>query len=106
MNARVVNVEVMMPAVVRLGDQDTGHGCYPPRANNGSCSTVFADGKLIHRKGDSWNVHSCPDNPPHDATLSGGSGTVMVEGAAVGRVGDSVSCGGAAAQGSSTVFAG
>jgi uncharacterized Zn-binding protein involved in type VI secretion len=38
--------------------------------------------------------------------MASGSGTVFVNGKALARVGDSVACGSAAAQGSSNVFAG
>ena len=36
-----------MPAVTRLGDLCTGHGCYPPRPNITAASTVFVNGKNL-----------------------------------------------------------
>lgn len=94
-----------MPAVVRLGDQCTGHGCFPPRVNDSASGNVFVNGIGAHRVGDHWVVHCC-GIPCHDSSMAAGSGTVFVNGKALARVGDSVACGSAAAQGSSNVFAG
>lgn len=94
-----------MPAVVRLGDQCTGHGCFPPRVNDSASGNVFINGIGAHRVGDHWVTHCC-GIPCHDSAMASGSGTVFVNGKALARVGDSVACGSAAAQGSSNVFAG
>ena len=93
-----------MPAAVRLGDNDTGHGCYPPRQNISGASKTVINGKPAHREGDAWPPHSCPNTSPHDGKTSSGSPNVMVEGKASARVGDSISCGGACASGSPNVF--
>lgn len=94
-----------MPAVVRQGDQCSGHGCFPPRPNDQGSPNVFVNGLPAHRQGDHWASHCC--GPVcHDSTLSGGSGTVFVNGLPLARVGDAVACGSVAAQGSGTVFAG
>lgn len=48
-----------MPATVRLGDQCTGHGCFPPRVNDSASSDVFVNGIGVHRVGDHWVEHCC-----------------------------------------------
>ncbi|WP_294948248.1 PAAR domain-containing protein [Sulfurivirga sp.] len=94
-----------MPAVARLGDSCTGHGCYPPRENTGASSDVFINGRGAHRAGDGWASHCC--GPPcHGGSLAAGSSSVFVNGRALGRVGDPVDCGSAVATGSPDVFAG
>lgn len=94
-----------MPAVARLGDLCSGHGCWPPRPNDEASSTVFVNGRGAHRQGDHWVTHCCFSSC-HDSYLSGGSGTVFVEGKPLGRVGDAVACGSVVAQGSGDVFSG
>jgi len=47
-----------MPAVVRLGDNSCGHGCFPPRPNVEASPNVFVNSKGAHRLGDAWAVHS------------------------------------------------
>lgn len=95
-----------MPAVTRLGDICTGHGCFPPRPSTGASGNVFANGIAVHRQGDSWAAHGCPSCAPHGGNLSSGSGTVFANGKQLGRIGDPVDCGSSVADGSSTVFAG
>lgn len=94
-----------MPAVVRMGDMCTGHACFPPRLNDGGSSNVFINGIGAHRQGDHWLLHKC-GKAIHDGTMQGGSGSVYVNGKPLARVGDMVSCGSAAAMGSSNVFCG
>lgn len=94
-----------MPAVTRLGDNCTGHGCWPPRPNNQASPNVFVNGIAVHRQGDGWAVHCC--GPAcHAGNLASGSATVYVNGKQCGRVGDPVNCGSTAAEGSPNVFAG
>lgn len=93
-----------MPAITRLGDNCTGHGCFPPRANISASSTVFVNGIGAHRQGDSWGVHCCGTSC-HDSSLSSGSSTVFVNGKALGRIGDSIGCGSIVSEGSGNVFA-
>lgn len=95
-----------MPAITRLGDVCTGHGCWPSRPSSGASATVFADGIAVHRLGDGWAPHTCPSIPEtHAGALASGSPTVFADGVAVGRIGDAVSCGSSVATGSGTVFA-
>lgn len=95
-----------MPAVARLSDPCTGHGCFPPRGNSGASSNVFVNGRGAHRQGDAYPPHACPGCAPHSGALAGGSSTVFVNGKPLGRIGDAVSCGGSVAAGSSNVSAG
>jgi uncharacterized Zn-binding protein involved in type VI secretion len=94
-----------MPAVVRLGDNCSGHGCYPARQNVQASNNVFVNGRGVHRLGDAWATHCCGVSC-HDGTASSGSSTVFVNGKPICRVGDSVSCGSTMAEGSNNVFAG
>ena len=95
-----------MPAVARLGDTCTGHGCFPSRPCTGASGDVFVNGKAVHRQGDAWAPHGCADCVPHASSLAAGSATVIVNGRQLGRVGDPVACGSAVAEGSANVFAG
>ncbi|MCG8639139.1 MAG: hypothetical protein MI862_05360 [Desulfobacterales bacterium] len=47
-----------MPAVHRLSDSCTGHGCWPPRTNAGASTTVFVNNRGAHRVGDPWKPHA------------------------------------------------
>nr|WP_275098118.1 PAAR domain-containing protein [Sedimenticola hydrogenitrophicus] len=96
-----------MPAVTRLGDQCTGHGCWPSRPNVEASPDVFANGIAAHRQGDAWAAHTCPSIPEtHASVLAAGSGSVFVNGRQLARIGDPVACGSACSQGSPDVFAG
>lgn len=95
-----------MPAITRLGDTCTGHGCWPARSSSGGSADVRIDGIPVHRVGDGWSAHTCPAIPEtHASVLATGSPTVFANGHAVGRIGDAVACGSAVASGSATVFA-
>lgn len=95
-----------MPAVSRLGDFDTGHGCFPPRPNNSASGNVFTNGIATHRQDDGWHPHCCPNNGCHGSVTSSGSSSVFVNGRPIARIGDPVACGSTIAQGSGNVFAG
>ena len=94
-----------MPAATRLGDQCTGHGCFPPRINDQGSSNVNINGTPAHRQGDHWVTHCCGDSC-HDSSGAAGSGTVFINGMPAVRIGDPIGCGSAVAQGSSNVFIG
>ena len=81
-----------MPAIVRLGDLCTGHGCWPSRPNSSASPNVYIGGLPAHRKGDSWTPHCCGPSC-HGGVTSSGSSTIMVNNKPVARVGDPVSCG-------------
>lgn len=96
-----------MPAVSRLGDTCTGHGCWPPRPSTGASPNVFINAIAAHRQGDAWAAHTCPTIPEtHASVLAAGSTTVFANGKQLARIGDPVACGSSIAQGSANVFAG
>lgn len=95
-----------MPAVSMLNDVCSGHGCWPSRTNDTASSTVFAEGRGIHRQSDHWSTHCCPNNGCHDSILSVGSSTVYVNGLQCSRIGDPIECGSIVMTGASTVYAG
>lgn len=98
-----------MPAVTRINlDASTGHGCFVPRPNtpNGS-PDVIVNGQGAVRVSDAWPPHTCPSIPAtHEGSQSSGSETVFVNGLALARIGDSISCGDAVAAGSPDVICG
>lgn len=96
-----------MPGIVRVGDNCTGHSCYPPRAAVSGSRNVYVNGKYTHRQTDLWAVHCCGSPPScHSGALVEGSGTVFVNGLQVARQGDPVSCGSKGMECSRNVFAG
>lgn len=96
-----------MPAVTRLGDSCSGHGCWPPRASSGASPDVYVNGIAAHRQSDGWAAHTCPAIPEtHGSSLAAGSATVFANGLQLGRIGDPVACGSSVAAGSPDVFAG
>ena len=96
-----------MPAVARLADLCTGHGCWPARPNAEGSPDVFVNRRPAHRQQDAWLPHTCPDIPEtHASVQAAGSRTVYVNGRQLARIGDPVACGSAVATGSPDVFAG
>lgn len=96
-----------MPKVTRQEDNTTGHGCFVPRPGSAQASSdVFAEQSPIVRVGDAYPAHICPSIPAvHGGSLSSGSPNVFVNDRAMGRTGDSISCGDRTSQGANTVFA-
>jgi Uncharacterized conserved protein len=97
-----------MPGAARLGDMDTGHGPYPPRACTEGSGNVLVNGLPFHRQKDAWGVH-CSRIPPvecHTSVLQRGSGSVFVNGRQAGRIDDPIECGGTVATGSGNVIVG
>lgn len=92
-----------MPAVTRLGDLDTGHGCFPPRPNNQASPDVFVNGIAVHRETDGWSTHCCGPSC-HASVLAKGSSTIFINGLPAARIGDPVACGSIVAEGSPNVF--
>ena len=76
-----------MPAVTRVGDNNTGHDACPPTALSSGSPNV-------------------PAHAPHVGNIAAGAPHVFINGKAVGRIGDPVSCGGSVAVGSPNVFIG
>tara|TARA_E500000178_G_C17033545_1_gene761973 strand:+ start:3372 stop:3659 length:288 start_codon:yes stop_codon:yes gene_type:complete len=94
-----------MPAVTRIEDLCTGHGCYPPRKCIKGSSNVFVNSKAVHRKGDVWDLHGCGGSK-HGGVTSVGSSSVYVNGKPIARKGDPISCGSAIFESSTNVSAG
>lgn len=100
-----------MAAVVRIGDElATGHACAATTTldTSNQDGTVFANSIEIAVVGADTVSHGFPPVPacvPHVAELNEGSGTVFINGIAVGRIGDGADAGNMTS-GSSTVFAG
>lgn len=68
---------------------------------------VFVNGIAVHREGDAWASHTCPEIPEtHASVLASGSSSVWINGKQCGRIGDPVACGSTVVGGSSNVFAG
>ena len=99
-----------MPAVCRVGDAlSTGHDCIASTTieTSNTDGTVTANGLNIIVIGAPTvsHTHNPPACPPHVETLNAGSGTVSVNGIAIGRVGDAADAG-AMTAGSGNVSAG
>lgn len=95
----------MKPAAL-LGNNCTGHGCFPPRPNVQASPTVSINSLGVQRIGDEYMAHCCPNQGCHSGALASGSSSVNIEGLPAGRIGDSVSCGSSVAEGSQNVFIG
>ena len=95
-----------VPAVTRIGDDDTPH-CSGMVRLEGSTDT-FCNGIGISRQGDVNTGHELPGVPcpSHSAPITVGSTTVFVNGKGCGRVGDAISGCTAVAVGSTDTFAG
>ena len=112
-----------MPSAVRKDDMDSGHDGFPPRSVLSGSPNVFINGKPSSRVTDNMGSHNknVPEisygvdeegnpveiitmvNVTHSGTISSGSPNVFVNGLAKARIGDSLSCGGTLATGSSNV---
>lgn len=95
-----------MPAVTRVGDNNTGHDACPPTALASGSPDVFTNGISTGRVGDPYNPHGCPAHVPHVGNIAAGAPHVFINGKACGRVGDPVTCGGSVAAGSPNVYVG
>lgn len=93
-----------MPAATRLGDNCTGHDCFPPRPSIQGSPDVYTNAIQQVRVGDAFDKHCC--GSCHPGNLAAGSGSVYVNSQPAGRIGDQVNCGSRVAIGSSTVFIG
>jgi uncharacterized Zn-binding protein involved in type VI secretion len=98
-----------MANVSRLGDGFvTGHPCDASSTIGSASPNVYAEGVPVARRGDVSVAHAFPvglECLPHVAAISGGSGTVFVNGASIARIGDGIDAG-AITGGAGTVFAG
>lgn len=80
--------------IIVLGDTSSSDPCgAPARPNAQGSATTTAEGKPVHCQTHAWKPHSCPGEPPHDATTTSGSGVTTVDGLPLARIGDTISCG-------------
>ena len=93
-----------MPAVTRVTDICSGHGCFAPRPAITGSGNVFVNGLAVVRKDDEWDTHCCVTC--HNGISATVSTKVFVNGRGVTRIGDEISCGSVSAQGSHNVFFG
>jgi len=92
-----------MAKVVRKGDATTGHSCYAPTILAEGSDWIKDTGIPVVHIGHAIVPHSCPSSPPHGGIQSTGSSFVFIDGKAVARIGDSISCGDFNAGGSSWI---
>jgi uncharacterized Zn-binding protein involved in type VI secretion len=93
-----------MPAIVRLGDMCSGHGCFGPRASISASPDCLIEGIPAVRIGDMWEPHACGVCDPHDGMQASGSPKVKINGIPVARIGDSISCGSTNLSGSNCII--
>ena len=70
----------MCPSIALLGDIGTDHDGFHPSPVIAASPDVFLDGKPVARQGDPLAPHDKPNNPPHPRSISGGVGSVLVNG--------------------------
>ena len=98
-----------MPAISRIGDMSTGHGCFPPTALVVTPVTkTFFNGKLasVVNSGCQHAAHVCGTAVHAGATRapSSGASKTFIEGNPAARIGDNISCGDAIGEGSPNTF--
>lgn len=92
-----------MPGVLRLPDNCSGHGCWPPRPSATASPDVLTNGLQTERYGDSMTAHCCP--PPCHGGTHVGKRNVLVNGRTMQVRGDPISCGSVGQQCSPNVLA-
>lgn len=95
-----------MPGAHRQGDKTTGHDCWPPTVPQSWSGDVIINGKGSVRMGDGIVPHTCPDKGTHGGSYIGQGRRVLVNGREAQVIGDPISCGDKAAQGSGNVIIG
>ena len=98
-----------MPAVIRLNDMSTGHGCFPPTALIATpVSKTFFNGIKAGVVNNSClhQPHTCGIVTHGGSTRSPSSGAskTFIEGNPAARIGDNIACGDTCAEGSSNSF--
>jgi len=98
-----------MPAVSTIGDKSTGHGCFSPTAMiTTPVAKTYFNGKLagVVDSTCKFAAHSCGITT-HNTDIripSSGASKTYIEGKKAARIGDSIQCGDAIAQGSANSF--
>ncbi|SHO55211.1 PAAR domain-containing protein [Vibrio quintilis] len=99
-----------MPKAARLGDNCSGHGCFPATPIVAGSPDVSINGKPAACKGDTVLLHACPcpqmPHGVHGRSISAGSSNVSINGKPAARINDAIGCGGSVAAGSGDVFIG
>lgn len=98
-----------MPAVSRIGDMSTGHGCFSPTALVATpVSKTFFNGKLaaVVNTDCQHETHCCGPvcHSGSDRSPSSGASKTHIEGNPAARIGDNIACGDAIAEGSPNSF--
>ena len=98
-----------MPAVSRIGDMSTGHGCFPPTALTSTpVSKTFFNGMLASVVDSACQhaPHTCGNTTHAGSTRSPSSGAskTFIEGFKAARIADDIACGDAIAEGSTNSF--
>lgn len=98
-----------MPAVSRLGDMSTGHGCFPPTALiQTPVSKTFFNGikPAVVDSACQHATHCCGITCHSGASRSpsAGASKTFIEGKPAARIGDNIACGDAIAEGSTNSF--
>jgi uncharacterized Zn-binding protein involved in type VI secretion len=98
-----------MPAAATIGDKSTGHGCFAPTAMiTTPVAKTYFNGKLagVVDSNCKFAAHACGVTT-HNSDIripSTGASKTYIEGKKAARIGDSIQCGDAIAQGSSNSF--
>jgi uncharacterized Zn-binding protein involved in type VI secretion len=99
-----------MPSAARIGDNCTGHGCFPASSIIAGSGDTFINGIPAARVNDAVLLHVCPcpkmPHGMHGRKIAKGSSNVSINGQAAARVGDKMACGGAVSAGSGDVLIG
>lgn len=96
-----------MPAVSRIGDMSTGHGCFPPTPISSTpVSKTRFNGILAAVVSSQHTTHVC-GNTVHAGgarAISQGASKTFIEGNPAARIGDDIACGDTVAEGSPNSF--
>lgn len=94
-----------MPLAARIGDQGSGHGCFPPHMIITGIPKVIIQGMPAATLSDMLMPHIC-GLLVHPGNIANGSSKVMISGKPAARIGDMVSCGSIIMTGASKVVIG
>jgi hypothetical protein len=98
-----------MPAVARMDDLSTGHGCFSPTPMTQTpVKKTYFNGKLagVVNSGCQFVTHSCGVTTHSQAErfVSSGASKTFIEGNPAARIADDINCGDAIAEGSPNSF--
>jgi uncharacterized Zn-binding protein involved in type VI secretion len=98
-----------MPAVSRVGDTSTGHGCFPPTTMTSSpVQKTFINGSKpgVVDSTCKFSAHSCgtTTHPDGARTPTAGTSKTKIEGYSVARIADPLGCGDIIGEGSPNTF--